>query len=313
MNTLPCAPTVQPTDDTTALARNRSLGSVELILRRALRRNSTRVGLAIVTTIVALAVIGPVAAPHDPNAISGTPFSPPSDGYWLGTDTLGRDILSRVLHGGDMLLLLAFVATVLGVAAGALLGLYIGSSDTAVAKAVARLSDCVLMLPNIVFALLMVSVLGPQLWLLPLLVAVGHAPEVARVLATVTRRINSSDFVAAARGMGVSRRKIMTNEILPNAAGPILVEWGLRFTWSIATLSALAFLGFGVQPPRADWGLMINQNMDGLTFQPWGVLAPVALIAVLTLGMNMVADGLARAAAETSDHIVVRTAELSVA
>lgn len=313
MTTVRATAAAQAATDDAPRTTHWSLGSVELIVRRALDRGSTRIGLAIVAVIVGLAIIGPLLAPDDPNAISGAPFSPPGDGHWLGTDTLGRDVLSRVLHGGGLLLLLALAATVLGVAVGALLGLYIGSSDSSLAKVTARLSDCVLMLPNIVFALLMVSVLGPQLWLLPLLVAVGHTPEVARVLATVTRRVNCSDFVLAARGMGVSRRKIMASEILPNVAGPILVEWGLRFTWSIATLSALAFLGFGVQPPQADWGLMINQNMDGLTFQPWGVIAPVVLIAVLTLGMNMVADGLARAAAETSDHIAVDELELGVA
>lgn len=293
--------------------RQRLFGAVGAITGRAVRRRSTQAGLVLVAAVVLLAVLGPAMPLDDPNAISGAPFAKPGGEHLLGTDTLGRDILSRTLHGGALLLLLALVATVLGVGLGSALGFYIGTSDSVISKSVARLSDCILMLPNIVFALLMVSVLGPHLWLLPLLVAVGHLPEVARVMATVARRINASDFVVAARGMGVSRHRMLVNEILPNAAGPILVEWGLRFTWSIATLSALAFLGFGVQPPRSDWGLMINENMAGLTFQPWGVIAPVFLIAVLTLGMNMVADGLARAAAATTDDLTVEKLELGVA
>lgn len=277
-------------------------GSVYLVLNRALQRGGTRAGLAIVVVVVLLAVIGPTIAPQSMSAILGAPFGQPGEGRLLGADVLGRDVLSRVLNGGWILLLLAFVATVLGVLFGVLLGLYLGYANSRVSSAVARLADCVLMIPNIVFALLVVSALGPKLWLLPILVAIGHTPEVARVIATATRRVTKSDFVTAARGMGVPTRRILTGEILPNVTGAILVEWGLRFTWSIGTLSALGFLGFGVQSPQADWGLMINENMSGLTFQPWGVIVPVLLIAVLTLGMNMVADGLSRAAAQTSDH-----------
>lgn len=296
---------------TRPLARTR--GTAATVVGRALGRTSTRAGLVVVTVIIAIAVLGPFLAPYSPTAILGAPFAPPSHAHPLGTDTLGRDVLSRTLWGGWMLLILAFVATALGVGFGLLLGLYIGASDSKLSRAVSRLSDCVLMIPNIVFALLIVSAIGPELWLLPVLVAVGHAPEVGRVMATVTRRIAKSDFVTSARGMGTPPHRVLTSEILPNATGPILVEWGLRFTWSIGTLSALGFLGFGVQPPRADWGLMINENLAGLTFQPWGVIAPVLLIAVLTLGMNMVADGLARATADVSESFSVPELEVGVA
>jgi len=160
-----------------------------------------------------------------------------------------------------------------------------------------RLLDVLLAFPSIILALLLVSIAGPQLWLIVLMVGLSHIPRVARVIRAATLEVTARDFVRAAEALGVSRARILVGEILPNTTGPLLVEFGLRLTYSIGIIAALSFLGFGLQPPTADWGLMINENRLGIDFQPWGVVVPVALIGFLTIGTNLIADGLARALA----------------
>ena len=158
-----------------------------------------------------------------------------------------------------------------------------------------RLLDVVLAFPQIVLTLLFVSVFGPRLWLIVLMVGIGHAPRIARVTRAAALEVAQRDFVHAAEALGMARRKILFDEILPNITSPLLVEFGLRLTYSIGLIAALSFLGFGMQPPAADWGLMINENRIGITVQPWAVLVPVLLIGILTIGTNLVADGLGRA------------------
>src|SRR5262249_38079889 len=140
------------------------------------------------------------------------------------------------------------------------------------------------------------SVFGAKLWLITLVVGVSQIPRVARVMRAATVEVAERDFVTAAEAQGDPRWLILAREVLPNVTGPLLVEFGLRLTFSIALVAAFSFLGLGVQPPNADWGLMINENRPGLALQPWGVVTPVIAIAVLTVGMSLVTDGIAHAA-----------------
>jgi peptide/nickel transport system permease protein len=158
-----------------------------------------------------------------------------------------------------------------------------------------RILDVVLAFPQIVLTLLFVSILGPRLWLIVLIVGVSHAPRIARVARAATLEVSQRDFVRAAEAFGIARWKILFNEILPSITSPLLVEFGLRLTYSIGLIAALSFLGFGMQPPAADWGLMINENRIGIVIQPWPVFVPVLLIGILTIGTNLIADGLGRA------------------
>jgi len=137
--------------------------------------------------------------------------------------------------------------------------------------------------------------LGPRLWLIVLMVGISHAPRIARVTRAATLDVVTRDFVRAVEALGVPRRKILALEVLPNISSPLLVEFGLRLTYSVIIIAGLSFLGFGMQPPAADWGLMINENRIGISVQPWAVVAPVVLIAALTIGTNLMADGLSRA------------------
>lgn len=265
------------------------------LLSDAVHYRRTQIGLALFLFILAIAAIGPYVAPHSPFVFVGAPFSAPSAVARLGTDSIGRDVLSRVLNGGRSVLVLSIIATAIGMILGVSLGLFAGYARAAIDDVVMRLLDVLLAFPQIVFVLLLVSVLGPRLWLIVLTVGLSHAPRIARVARGSTLEVKERDFVKAAESLGVSRIKIAFGEILPTITSPLFVEFGLRLTYSIGLIAALSFLGFGLQPPSADWGLMINENRIGLVVQPYAIFVPVALIAILTIGVNLATDGMARA------------------
>jgi peptide/nickel transport system permease protein len=266
------------------------------MLWSALRTPRGAIGFVLAALVVLVAVIGPFVSPNGPNDLLTLTYGKPSGQFLLGGDTLGRDVLARVLNGGWVLLIMAACATVIGIAGGAAAGVsaaYLrGFSD----GIIMRTADVILAFPQIVFALLLLSLLGPKLWLITLTVGVSHAPQVARVLRSATLDVAERDFVKAAELQGMSRVKVMRKEILPNLVSPLMVESGLRLTYSIVIMAGLAFLGFGQAPPTANWGTMINENRDGLTVNPWAVVVPVLLIAVLTIGTNMFTDAFARVA-----------------
>jgi peptide/nickel transport system permease protein len=264
------------------------------ILRQAASLPRARVGLALMAFVVGVAVIGPFVTPHSPTATVVAPFAPPSGGALLGGDELGRDVLSRVLDGGWVLLLMAAAATALGVAAGTAAGVGAAYLQGRWDAVIMRTVDVILAFPQIVLALLLVSIIGPKLWLIVLAVGFSHAPQVARVMRSAALDVSERDFVKATELLGVKRRRIMVNEILPNLITPVMVEIGLRLTYSIVIIAGLAFLGFGQAPPAANWGVMINENRSGLVLNPWAVVVPALLIALLTIGANTFTDAVAR-------------------
>lgn len=256
----------------------------------------TKVGLALVLLLVGSALIGPLFAPAEPAEFVAAPFAGPSGDALLGTDNLGRDVLSRFLWGGRSVLSLAILSTLIGVSLGVAVGLVAAYARNVLDDVLMRTMDVILAFPQIVLALVAVATVGPKLWLLVLVVGITTAPRVARVVRGAALDVVERDFVRAAEGIGVSRSKILFGEILPNVTSPLVVEASLRLTFSIALISALSFLGFGLQPPAADWGLMINENRLGLEIQPWGVVLPVTAIGLLTIGTSLIGDGFSRAA-----------------
>jgi peptide/nickel transport system permease protein len=191
---------------------------------------------------------------------------------------------------------LAVLTTALGVSLGVLIGLTAAYAGGVVDEVLMRACDVFLAFPQILFALLLVAALGPKLWLLVAAIAITHAPRVARVMRGAALQVVERDFVKSAEAVGEKRSRIVFGELLPNVTSPLMVEIGLRLTYSIGLVAALSFLGFGIQPPNSDWGLMIYENRLSLTVQPWGVLLPVLAIGLLTIGTNLVTDGIARAA-----------------
>jgi peptide/nickel transport system permease protein len=269
---------------------------VTILLRRALRQVRTKIGLTLVGLLVGVALIGPFFAPHSPTAFAGVPYAHASSALPLGADNLGRDVLSRFLWGGRSVLGLALLATALGLVLGVSIGLVAAYTRSILDDVLMRAMDVILAFPSIVLALVAVATVGPKLWLLVIVVGVTTAPRVARVTRGASLEIVERDFVQAAEVLGESRFKILFGEILPSITSPLMVEASLRLTYSIGLIAGLSFLGFGLQPPAADWGLMINENRQGLTIQPWGAVMPVIAIALLTIGTSLIGDGLSRAA-----------------
>ena len=266
------------------------------VLWSAARTPRGAIGLGLASFVVLVAVIGPFVAPNPPDALVTLAFGKPSGQFLLGGDFLGRDVLSRVLDGGWVVLIMAACSTALGIAGGAAAGVsaaYLrGVSDGIIMRA----ADVILSFPQLVFALLLLSLLGPKLWLITIAVGVSHAPQVARVLRSATLDISERDFVKAAELQGMRPAKVMWKEIMPNLVSPLMVEAGLRLTYSIVIVAGLAFLGFGQPAPAASWGTMINENRDGLALNPWAVVVPALLIALLTIGTNTYTDAFARVA-----------------
>ena len=269
--------------------------------KRVLAQPQGKIGLIITVIVVVLALCGPLLLPwatgNTATEFVAKPFSP----YGLfGSDNLGRDVLSRFIAGGLTLIVYAVLATVLGMVVGALVGMlaaYIGGRFDAI---IMRLNDVILAIPQLVFALLAITVLGPQGWVLVTVIGLTHAPRIARVARSATLGVITEDYIKAAEMYAMPRWKMLLRELLPNITGPLSVEAGLRLTYSIGYIASLSFLGLGLQPPAADWGLMINENRIALSIQPWGVLLPVIAIALLTIGTNLLADSFARATASTS-------------
>lgn len=266
------------------------------VLGAAVRTARGAAGLGLACFVVAIAVIGPFVAPHPPDALLTVSFGKPSGQFPLGGDFLGRDVLSRVLAGGWLLLLMAVTATVIGIAAGAVAGVsaaYLrGRTDGLIMRSV----DVILAFPQLVFALLLLSILGPKLWLIVLAVGITHAPAVARVLRSATLDISERDYVKVAELQGMRPAAVMAKEILPSLSTPLMVEAGLRLTYSIIIMAGLAFLGFSQPPPSPNWGTMINENRAGLPLNPWAVIVPALVIALLTIGTNLLTDAIGRVA-----------------
>ena len=267
------------------------------LVRQALRLRRTQLGLGVLVLLIGVALIGPLFAPHSATGFVGAPFSGPSGAAPFGTDTLGRDVLSRFLDGGRKILAIAFAGTALGISAGTVLGLVSGYSKRVVDDIVMRLADLLMAFPGIVLALLLLTIGGTQDWVLIGVVALSFTAHTARVVRSSTMQLRDSDFVLYAQGTGTSTWRILSQEILPNIAGPLTVEFGLRLTQSIGTIAGLDYLGLGTQPPNADWGLMVQENQSGLISAPWSVLLPIIAIAALAIGVNLVTDGIAQASA----------------
>lgn len=261
---------------------------------RLLRRSPMGLlGLAVVVFWIVMAIAWPVVAPYGPNAFHvSSRFSPPSAQFLLGTDQFGRDVLSRVLAGSRDVLVVAPIATLVGVVGGILLGALAGYRPGWLSEAVLRLMDAIMAFPIVPLTLLIVAMLGPSLVNVILVIGFVFAPRVGRVVYASVLGVRDLNFVAAARMRGEPGRSIFFREILPTITAPIIVEATVRVGYAIFASATLSFLGLGVPPPAADWGLQIADNRSFIQTAPWTVLAPAVAIASLVIALNLVSDAL---------------------
>ena len=219
-----------------------------------------------------------------------TDFQPPSKIVYLGTDYLGRDTLSRILYGARTTIGISFIATLWAYVIGVTLGIAAAVGSKMLDMTLSRLNDAVLAIPSLMLALVMIAALGSTIPLLILLTGVIYAASVFRIARSLGQDVMVSDFVEAARVRGEGLWWIITREILPNIAMPLATDFGLRFVWIILFISALSFLGLGVQPPMSDWGSMVKENLPGLIYGSIAPIVPSLAIATLTISVNMIVD-----------------------
>ena len=263
-------------------------------LRQLLRSKAFLIGMAIFLWWVVCAVFGRVIAPYNPVTGSLTQFNqPPSGAHWFGTDSLGRDVFSRVIVGARDILIIAPLATLLGTVVGTSLGLVQGYFRGALDNVVGRFVDAVLALPFVIIAFLFVVSLGPSTITLILVIGLVFALIIARTVRTAVLQERELDYVAAARLRNESNAHIMFVEILPNVLGPIMVEFTVRLGYAIFALATLSFLGFGIQPPTPDWGADIAASYQYLAAGYWWeTLFPALAIASLIVAVNLVGDSI---------------------
>lgn len=261
---------------------------------RFVRTPAGLVGCVLLAAVVAVALLGPLFAPYAPDEPVGVPFSGPAEGMPFGTDFLGRDVFSRTLWGGRSVLALAGLATLLAYAGGIAIGLVAGYSRSLLDPVLMRAADVMLSFPALLFLLVLVTGAGTSKAVLVFGVALVQMPLIARIVRAATLEQSVRGFVEAAVARGERTAAILRREILPNIAGPIAADIGLRFAYAIILVASVNFLGLGLQPPAADWALIISENRGGLTLNPYVILVPAALISLLTISVNLVGDAIAR-------------------
>jgi len=229
-------------------------------------------------------------APYGMAEIVGDSWEPMSSAHWLGTDTIGRDLLSRMIFGGQTTIFVAAAATMLSFGMGSILGFFAAVKGGWVDQVLSRLVDLMMSIPSLISALVVLSVLPVSLPVLIIVMGVLDSTRVFRLSRAVAVDITVMDYVEAARLRGEKQLWIIFREILPNALSPLVAEMGLRFIFAVLFISTLSFLGLGVQPPLADWGGIVKENKEGIVYGIPAALIPAFAIATLAISVNLVAD-----------------------
>jgi peptide/nickel transport system permease protein len=248
----------------------------------------------IVLAYLLLAVFGPSLAPFSATDFNtGLPLKGPTDIHLFGTDGFGRDVFSRVFVGARTILLLSIAATSFGVGAGCVIGLISGYRGGIVDEILMRLVDVALALPGLLLALLILTSLGPSSFNLVVAIAIVFVPKSARIARSAILPLRNLGYIEAARLRGARWPTIVFRELMPNVLPELVVEFCLRYAYALLLISSLGFLGFGVQPPAPDWGLMISESRNYVSIAPWAVLFPALAIGIIVVAVNALADALA--------------------
>jgi peptide/nickel transport system permease protein len=248
-------------------------------------------GVAIVAGLVVLAVSAPWIAPYAPTATdSDVGLSPPSRTHPMGTDQLGRDILSRTVHGARLSMIVSLAAVAISMLLGTLLGVLTGYLRGAVDALVMRAMEILLAFPGLVLALVFAAILGPGIRSVIIAVGIAGVPTFARVTRGTTMSIAAEDYVLAARSLGCRPARVMCRHVLPSVVGPVLILGTLYLAFAVLTASTLSFLGVGVRPPVPEWGAMVNEGRNVLVRGWWVSLFPSVMIMLFVLSVNLVGD-----------------------
>lgn len=261
-------------------------------LAHLLESRVATLGLAIVLGWVAVALLASLIAPYSPTALVGSVAEPPSATHWLGTDHIGRDILSRIIWGSRTILLLAPTAVAAALLVGGLMGLIAGYYGGTVDELIMRTSDIILAFPVLLLYMIIIAAVGPSPLNIIFAVTFASSPGIARIMRSLVLDLRRREFVAAARLRGESVWYIMLVEILPNAKAPLIVDACLRVGYVTFTIGTLGFLGLGIRPPTPDWGGMVNAARNWIIIAPWMAAFPALAISSLVVGLNLFADGL---------------------
>ena len=265
---------------------------------RLLRRPMAMVGLAIIAIVVLAAVFAPVLTPHDPNeqyfdglTLEGAPLAPNGQ-FWLGTDLLGRDLLSRLIVGAQTSLVIGVVANGIAVVLGSLVGITAGYFRGIVGAVLMRFTDLMMSFPALLLAIVLAAIFRPSLWIVALVIAMVNWVQIARVLYTETRSLSEREFIEAERSLGAGSLLILWRHILPHLVSTILVWGTLGISTTVLLEATLSFLGIGVRPPTPSWGNIIFENQTYFATAPWLVFIPGAAILLLSLAFNLLGDAL---------------------
>ena len=247
-------------------------------------------GLFVIVVYVVAAVFAPVIAPYGESEVIGSSYAPPDEAMILGGDQLGRDMFSRIIYGARNTVGIAVLTTAIAFLVGSLTGLMAATLGGWVDQTCGRIVDTLMAIPQLVFALLLLTIVGTNVVNLILVIALLYSPLVFRLARAVAGNIVVMDYIEAARLRGERTWYLIVSEILPNATAPLVAEFGLRFCFVFLAISALSFLGLGIQPPTADWGSMVRENATLISFGEMTPLIPAAAIALLTVAVNLVVD-----------------------
>ncbi len=287
--------------------RARETGIKHLWLRIRAAPFSAILGLVIVVIYLLTALFAPLIAPYGEAQVFQTPFAPWDSVHLLGTDQIGRDVLSRLIYGARNTIGIALATTFLAFLIGGGLGLIGAISRGWLDQLISRAVDVLMAIPSLIFALLLLSTFGSSAWNLILIIAAINSTRVYRLTRAVAINVAVMDFVEIANLRGEGLGWVMRKEILPNIVQPLVAEFGLRFCFVFLTIASLSFLGVGIQPPRADWGSMVRETAQLIQFARFDFrtaitpLIPAGAIALITVGVNFVIDWLLRQHAGDDD------------
>jgi peptide/nickel transport system permease protein len=267
-------------------------GPWRLVWRRFRRNKLAMAGLSFIVVVVLAAIFAPLIAPQNPDTIGDVVNGGPSLAHWLGTDDVGRDTLSRLVYGARVSMQVSFQVVLLALVLAVPLGLIAGYRGRWTDSAIMRAMDALFAFPPITLALAVAALLGANIYTISVAIAIVFVPGFVRVIRAQVLAVREETFVEAARSVGVGSGRMLRRHILPNVASPLIVQAAISFGYALLAEAGLSFLGFGVQPPAASWGTMLQSAYQFVLVQPWPMIPPGLAIALTVLSFNLIGDGL---------------------